>query len=358
MAKNAQDVSINNLKTLMLLCIVFNHSSAALQYCNSEQIIFAHISSVLSGSLVYCLGAFFMISGYYTQMNVPGIQGYWEFLQKKGKTMLIPYILWNVIYIFCFLAGAFFVPVMRERCAELQLFNIWGIIDGLLGITHHPADGPLWYLRSLFCCIIFYPAVRYFCRHKSSFWLILAIAFTLGYFYPAMSLGIAEHFKPYIFPAFCIGVYLREQKISLHIFENYGAVAVLIFLLTYISLFFNNIWGIGWLIERRLIYLAVIPCWMFSGKFLLFSADGIFSRLFVAHSFFIYAAHALLGTAALRILAPLLPASPVKALLLEIGFLLSCGLGIVAAFILKTYFPVIYSLLTGGRSKAKIEEKS
>lgn len=335
----------------MLLSIVVNHSFASLKYVRTEQIVPVNYLESLSGSLSYCLGAFFMISGYYIYFPPSEKFGFANLLKKKTRSLIFPYLLWNSIYIVIFITSSFLLPVMKDRCKELQLFTPWGVVDGLLGITHHPSDGPLWYLRSLFCCIIFYPLLRYLCKQRLGILIILVLAIGLGMLYPKMSPAVAEHFKPYILPSFCLGIYLRERDISLHVFERCQWAAILIFALVMASLLkLVNFIPLTWIIEHRLVYLLMIPFWMMLSQILTFSNESFYQRILVPATFFIYASHALFGVAILRLLTSHIPESPFKALILTSAFLILGGGCIFLSNMVLRKIPYVYMLLTGGRN--------
>ena len=81
-----------------------------------------------------------------------------------------------------------------------------------------------------------------------------------------------------------------------------------------------------------------------------FEVDGTFDKFFVKPSFFIYASHALLGSAMVRIFAPIVPETPCKFFILAAVFLFGGGALIcISSMLLSKCFPGIYALLTGGR---------
>lgn len=341
----SRDSSISNLKAIMLFAIILNHSFASVKYINSPQIIPVHWLDTFSSCLPWCLGAFFFISGYYTHASGETKADYVILVKKRISSLFVPYFLWNLTYVVIFITGSFFVATIKTRCHELQLFSVWGVLNGLFGITHHPADGPLWYVRNLFFCVLLYPFFRCFCKEKNGWMIIVAIAVCLGFVYPYMAPAVTEHLKPYIIPAFCFGIYFREHDISLHVFEHYPLVGISALVLSLAVLFHGlNFRPISWMIERRLIYLLVLPSWMMISKYLAHSNE--FYNFIVRESFYIYASHALFCTAVLKLLAPRVPESPYKLLILSSAFLVvGLGLIFVSGLVLHKLAPKIYSLL-------------
>ena len=349
-----KDKNIANLKAVMLLGIFISHSFSAMKYIHTPQFIPAELCEQIAGSLTFCLGAFFCISGYFVSLSENSWNGYLAFLRKKVKTLLIPYFLWNVIYIAAYLIGGAFLPIMHEKCVQLSLYSISGILDTLFGITHNPGDGPLWYIRNLFFCILLYPMLRCLLKGKSRIWIIAVIAVGLGLIQPYLPSWSLDHFRSYILPSFCLGVYLRENDYSLHIFDSHGIFIAILFIFSYAVIFSPVLrsWYLPeWILERKLIYLPLLPCWLYLSQFLNFPSDSVADYYLVRPAFFIYASHALLGTMILRIAALYIPESPFQLFVL-IGLYIVGGscLILCSDIFLRRFFPKLYRILNGGRN--------
>lgn len=166
--------------------------------------------------LIYCMGGlavtlFSLISGYYlfAKGDRWTISHYADILRKRFKTLLIPYVLWNLL---CILAlwlknsiglhlgiGFAFNAVEYDQVTNHSLFEMimW------------PIDGPLWYIRELIYMVLFCPLVYVLCRNR----IIGAIAVLSLYFLPI----VAPHLGFY-FPLndiqvhFIVGAYLALHK--------------------------------------------------------------------------------------------------------------------------------------------------
>lgn len=95
------------------------------------------------GNIVGRIGVplFYIISGYlFFQKYDNSWNCYKNKLKKRFFSLLIPYILWNVIAYFVY---AFITHTMHTE----QFFQSFWVVEGKPG--HSPADGPLWFVRTL-----------------------------------------------------------------------------------------------------------------------------------------------------------------------------------------------------------------
>ena len=347
--KSGHDTSIDGLKALMLLGIFLHHSFCTTPPVAQYQAVNV-INSLISAIPVCVLGAFFLISGYFTTTKQPGTAGYTDLLKRRFVGLLIPFFVWNIIYIAVFIVSAKFMPVMQQKVETLGL-NTWGgIASAFFGIPGRPADNPMWYIRNLFYCIALYPLIRFFCRGKFGWIFPLAAAIGLGLLYNRLPIEAREHARAYILPSFCLGVWMRENKISLHCFEHgFAAVfAIVTFLGFYVATFYFDLKVFTWIADCRLSYLLFIPGALFFAKFCSYTPGGKWDKAVVQPSFFIYASHALFGTAMLRIILPRVPESPYY--LLVAGGLFFVGGGILlylAYLLLQRFAPGLFSILAG-----------
>lgn len=135
------------------------------------------IINLISGTLATTgVPLFLVISGYlfFYRKDFSG-DVYKQKLKSRAKTLLVPFILWNVIAILwqlkCFLPGvsAFYPPVEVQitpiRVLHTFLCNYNGIFvsaqnEGWRGVLI-PIDGPLWFVRDLMVMVILSPVVHW-----------------------------------------------------------------------------------------------------------------------------------------------------------------------------------------------------
>ena len=149
---------------------------------------------------------FFAISGYLFFANVEtwSRQIYWQKIKRRIKTLLIPYLLWNLL--------------MAVKLKSFSLNTFWAFWSEVgqqtdwLGQTHlmtAPANMPLWFLRDLMVVSLLTPIV-YTGIRKLGYWLMVPL--TLLYlsgvspFVPGLS-AYAIYF-------FTLGAFLSIRKMD------------------------------------------------------------------------------------------------------------------------------------------------
>ena len=115
---------------------------------------------------------FFFISGF---LFFSKLEGKWDWsiwkdkLAKRAKTLLLPYLLWNIIAFFAFWIyertnGN--VSSLTQAITEnggVRMF--WSVTGGLpIGSQAYPVNGPLWFIRDLVFYIIVTPLVFMFIK--------------------------------------------------------------------------------------------------------------------------------------------------------------------------------------------------
>ncbi len=128
---------------------------------------------------------FFFISGYLFCVNVDfkkiGINQYTWFvyidkIKKRIKTLVIPYISWNLIVfvallIVQYLSGDKIQPLEKSisNIGYSDIFrSLWSITD-----KGNPVDSPLWFIRDLFIICLFSPIIMLFIKHLKVYGLII-----------------------------------------------------------------------------------------------------------------------------------------------------------------------------------------
>ena len=150
---------------------------------------------------------FYIISGYlFFRGGSFDTDVYRHKLRTRASTLLVPYLLWNVIAVFVqlshrlpFLSSVFpSAHLMEVQLTPLRLFhtffdNYWnkGILvtpenDGMVSELPYPADGPLWYVRDLMVMVLLAPVVWWLVR-RAGRWLVIV-------------LGAVWYLRPLLFP--------------------------------------------------------------------------------------------------------------------------------------------------------------
>ena len=149
---------------------------------------YEELKIVMSQTLVkMAMPMFFVMSGYLFFVNVEAFNKeiYWQKIWRRVKTLLIPYIIWNLL-----------------MALKLNDFN--------LSIFVEPANMPLWFLRDLMIVSLFTPII-YIGVKKLKYWVFLLLL-------PVYLTGIwaiQPGPNPYAICFFTLGAYLSIKRVNL-----------------------------------------------------------------------------------------------------------------------------------------------
>ena len=121
--------------------------------------------SLLFGLVYGSIGVpfFYLISGYlFYQGYRNSMLEYENKLKRRIKSLLIPYILWNII---AFIIYTFVTHDMQMS----QFFESFWFVVGKNG--HSPADGPLWFVRTLIFLSVISPIMYLINKNKYLRWM-------------------------------------------------------------------------------------------------------------------------------------------------------------------------------------------
>ena len=174
--------------------------------CGPEDFTYYLANYINAPMVQLAVPTFFFMSGYlfFIGENIFNINTYTIKLKKKIKTLIIPYIIWNLVAI-TFLYS--YQYIKKEPIDPWSLTEIfWAHGDGIqttsiLGYKYpiiiSPAAGVLWFMRDLImmmiCSIIIFPIIKYL-----KWWIfpifILANYIKLGIPFPGFSLTAITFF--------------------------------------------------------------------------------------------------------------------------------------------------------------------
>ena len=140
-----------------------------------------HLRDFISHPLLsFVVPAFFIISGYLFFMNVEGrtiSKWYRDKIKKRAKTLLLPYIIWNLITL-----TLDFLKYVRHSICWINYgdTSLWGVINKTF-FDYMPIDLPLWYIRDLIFLVIFSPALYYLLKRVTYlFVIVIGIWYFIG----------------------------------------------------------------------------------------------------------------------------------------------------------------------------------
>ena len=207
------DSKLSELITIMrfplIACVLFNHSvgfqiqgftDGTAAGWNALWFTEALLANVLCAMSVRC---FFLFSGYLFTTRLQRLKGS---IVKRGRTLLVPYLLWNTLMVLASMAvyygfTALNIPVHEDAIDAVRRGPLMWYVTG-------PINFPLWYVRDLMVVILLTPALlRVFSGFKTISLILLVVLYLLPVrlcYFPANALFY-----------FGIGYWLRVQGFCL-----------------------------------------------------------------------------------------------------------------------------------------------
>lgn len=206
----------------MVCLVIFIHTSPGLHPCYQSYSLLETFHSGQIYSLIVdtwgrvtniAVPFFFFVAGYYfIKEKELTFESWKNKIKKRISTLLIPYILWNVIAI---IMDCINIIVKKYIGIEstCTISNISELINALWGINggHFPYLTPLWFVRDLFIIGIFSPIIVFLCKkYPKIFISVLSCMFVFNSYLTFMYLGgwLCVYF-------FSLGIFTQLKEIDL-----------------------------------------------------------------------------------------------------------------------------------------------
>jgi len=160
---------------------------------------------------------FFLASGYFLAGHI-GENGWWKReLGKRVRTLLVPFILWNVIFILYGMTLASIADLLAHRAFGTSFAYVKSPVYLLLGF--YPLEGPpliaTWYIRTLLLLVLISPTLVWMLKRFPRVlilgaWVLSILAFPDYGFEPS----IRFFFSPEGLAYFALGIFLRWHPIQ------------------------------------------------------------------------------------------------------------------------------------------------
>ena len=145
---------IDSMKALSTILVVYIHSYNVIGYANitNENVIIRFCSALASAAVP----SFFLTSAYLTAKSK---KSYNDKIRKKMKALLLPYLMWIMIYVMLELVGNRIFPT---GFLDVAGWNRMDWIRNIIGIPFHtsPIYTPLWFVRELFILNLTEPILK------------------------------------------------------------------------------------------------------------------------------------------------------------------------------------------------------
>lgn len=318
-----------------------------------------------------CVPTFFVVSGYLFFYKTDFDEKvYIQKLKKRFRTLMIPYLLWNLIALL--VKATKMLPIFSSifqnmgniefRFSLIRLFRTFFYDDGNSGLfidhfqiihvtTPLPINGPMWYVRDLIVIILLTPLI-YWLTKKFKYWFIIGLAIYL-YLFGHLLLPEGSYLSlviDYMF-FFSWGAYysINKQNLTSEM-QKLKYVAYIFIPAIFIDLFtidtkYNTYIFLPYIIIGIISIFIITSILMEKGKLHI-------NNTLANCSFFVFALHSLIlnDLGKLLFMACQLNDTPLVLLFLYIAIpTITIVICVWLYKLLNKYLPTICGLLTGGR---------
>lgn len=297
MHNNKQQLDvIDILRFPLMVAVVFIHTDLLNFGFGNNLIpetihIFPYIFNLISGGICrVAVPLFFFVSGYLFFFGFkPGQYiNYKQKFKRRFHSLLVPYILWNTLYLGIFAIGQMLFPTLmsgnNKLIADYSILNYlqvyWNIIGGLF-----PLNGPFWFLRDLIIVSLLSPFIQLLIKYtKGGIVLLLLILwlFNIG------TVGTWGVIRIDGFLFFSIGAWLSiyQKPFALELNKKALASLTVIFTISILGNLYNPIF-IKAIILSGIVFIPA--CILYLNK----KHQIKINKRISSTNFFIYAFHAL-----------------------------------------------------------------
>ena len=303
-----------------------------------------------------CVPLFFFISGFLFFFKPDFTRSvYVAKLQKRVKTLLVPYLIWNFLGFIMLLILVHpiilpFFPLLKDYRVDIVSFlsSFW--VTNLpiqMSGPANPINTPLWFVRDLMVLVLFSPIIWWFIKKIGLLFVILlgiVWFFTLGEYVGIPGLS---HQSLFFFP---LGAFFGIKHLNfVEISNKLSWIPYVYFVIAIVDALSTDIQQ-SYLIHHFSILLGMVAVVSLISS--LMQKDKIQVNSFLSGaSFFIYALHNLfLGKMTKIIIMGIRPDSPVVVLIIYFTMPLIAIMICLGCYkVVNRFSPVLCGILTGGR---------
>ncbi len=345
------------IKLMAIVFVVYFHSETLFMNFSDGKVILPLprwlylLETIVSGYLGRCgVPMFFLLSAVLLFKNS---RSYIPTIQKKVKSILIPYLIWNTFWIMVvivlqslpFTAPYFSGTIIPHilSCSFKDWLGLYGIKPPTAAMPYaNPHCYPLWFMRDLFCTTLFFPLIG---KAASKFPRLSLLLGLVLFFIP-------DYF-PYYFPLkiaiewFLIGAGIVRLNLRLSDLDRIPVSWLSILYVVYIILTIN-------LHKNYINYFSILFGIIFWFRISKVIYDSLKMRKYFLNlsqwTFMIFVFHELTLTSFKKVFLRMLPSETAimlaEYLLLPILVIVIC---IWTGKLLKRFLPGFYRLATGNR---------
>jgi hypothetical protein len=373
--------TIDWLRFPLVIFVIFIHSFGLPATVNLAEINYSAISGLDIYNIIrvlvreiasICNSGFFLFSGYlfFSNINIFNKDIYAKKLKTRIKTLLIPYILWNLINVllrlFVILGGRiikkdghwdhfifFFKELLDKRIWNIFWhYNTWGNGTNILGWPRPsmgPFSVPMWFLQTLIVLTIVSPIIYLICKYLKKYGIILlGILYYSGIWFSIPGFSIIGFFF-YTFGAY-YGIYKKNLIIEMRRYSILWYIAVIVLLIPSTYYDYNGTSTYNYF--KPVFLLAAVISSINIASHLIEKKKVNVNKTLSRATFFVYAIHTVLVLTIVGIVFDKIfrSNSPMVLLLRYFAVPIITAYSCVAIYcIMKKTMPKILNLLSGNR---------
>lgn len=298
---------ISNLRFPLAILIVFKHYytpdiSSELILGKEEYSFYMLIGQFTSGVIpAIAVPLFFFISGYlyFIKINIEEgfkITDYKQKTLNRIKSLLIPYISWNLIILILFSSVQLLLSnensiMDKEGYKYIGDYKIIDFCKAMYALdsTGMPIDGPLWFIRDLFIISILSPLVYFIAKYLK--WigvLLLGLCYLCGNNLipiPGFSIGCIFFFT------WGTLMGLNKRNLLVNISNKWAKIFITIIIILLILFTLSDFYGINEIFFKNIYIIGTVI--LIFGAMSIFYRKGLLniSTFLTNSSFFIFAIH-------------------------------------------------------------------
>ncbi len=291
---------------------------------------------------------FFAVSGFlfFAKMDCPPSRAWFQSqMRKRVLTLLVPYLIWNVLGIAAFFVRDLASSILHHHMGPLEKYSLEGLLGQIL--LHPVITYQLWFLRDLMILVVCSPVI-YFGLSRLRAYLLIPLFALWMWIVKIPGLDIETTGFLFFTAGACIALGMSPVRkppssgIAVSLLVLWAAM-----ILVNASLHASGI-GISPTLNRLSIPVGLVAIWYNYGR-IFGLAEPLLLRV-APFTFFIYAAHEpILSILKTRLIA-MSGASEIARLPIYLALPMAVIVTIiVVGYMLKTIAPRIYRVMTGGR---------
>ena len=195
---NSRKIAVLNTVAILLVLLLHSYYMEAVNYSTAQWMQLFTGTAGLSGVAV---PLFYFMSGLLFFKSVTDMKDCVKGIQKRMRTLLVPYVLWNIIFVGWYVV-LYYTPGVSQFVNSdiLSHFSIAHPLESLEYLLIEPAGFQLWFLRDLMVYVAFTPLLwillkRYPWVTLTGLYLILGGIERCGITYFALGGIISLHYS-------------------------------------------------------------------------------------------------------------------------------------------------------------------